>query len=80
MVGQQFAYKDRLSFKDTVIISWKMRWGGSFHDRFWTAEFNDEIEDYGKKKYLIDNAMKLNRKWIVLRISKGMICTIVEAG
>jgi hypothetical protein len=81
LVGWRFAYRDRHCIKDTIIMSYNARWGSAhFQNRLWMAEWNGEVEDYGSRRYLINSANKEKHRWIVLRVHKGMMCTIIEKG
>ena len=75
-------YEDRHDlFPDTVIISYPFRWGGHRCDAWmWLAEINGEVLDYHRKDKLIQNAIKANRNYVVLRVHKDedMSITIVE--
>lgn len=69
-------YSERFEkYPNTIIISYSMRWGGSFHDHHWIAEMNGEVEDYASKEWLIADAEKRKLPWVVLRVHRNFTAT-----
>lgn len=67
-----FKYSERHKlFPNTIIISYPLRWGGSFHDHHWMAEINGEVEDYGSKEQLTADAIEHNLPYVVLRVHRN---------
>jgi hypothetical protein len=77
-----FAYSERHAlFPSTIMISYQMAWGGAFSDRhFWTGEIDGQVDDYGRKKQLIADAVRRNLPYVVLRVHRDGSASAVERG
>lgn len=75
-------YADRhQAFAGKVIISYPLRWGGSFSDhRLWMAELDGEVLDYDSKSSLIADAKSKGLGVVVLRVHRDGSASATTAG